>query len=411
MRSSILGFDFWCTATRCNETMRLILIYILACVILSGAAMSASAGSLEQARRMHDRLAGVPPTDQVLLSMRDDIDGVGGRNVINAAYTAMQDSAFYTVTLKNFAAPWTNREQDVFVDLNDYTATVIGMIRDDNVPFNTLLSADILYIGASGLGLPPYSMTNNDHYVALEQQGIELNATNLVRTTQTAMTDLPPEAIAGVMTTRAAAQAFFIAGTNRAMFRFTMLNHICNDMEYVKDTTRIPDRVRQDISRSPGGDSRIFLNNCIGCHSGMDPLAQAFAYYNFDETLGEGRIVYTAGLVQPKYFINADNFRPGYVTPDDRWDNYWRAGPNQLLGWDGNLIGNGNGAASMGQELANSDAFASCQVKKVFRSVCFRDPVDATDRLQISSMTNSFKNGGYRMKQVFAEAADYCKGL
>ena len=391
--------------------MRLILIYILVCVILSGAAMSASAGSLEQARRMHDRLAGVPPTDQVLISMRDDIDGVGGRTVIDAAYTAMANSAFYTVTLKNFAAPWTNREQDVFVDLNDYTATVIGMIRDDNVPFNTLLSADILYIGAGSLGLPPYSMTNNDHYVALEQQGIELNATNLVRTTQTAMTDLPPQAIAGVMTTRAAAQAFFIAGTNRAMFRFTMLNHMCNDMEYVKDTTRIPDRVRQDISRSPGGDSRIFLNNCIGCHSGMDPLAQAFAYYNFDETLGEGRIVYTAGLVQPKYFINADNFRPGYVTPDDRWDNYWRAGPNQLLGWDGNRIGSGNGAASMGQELANSDTFASCQVKKVFRSVCFRDPVDATDRLQISSMTNSFKNGGYRMKQAFAEAADYCKGL
>jgi hypothetical protein len=225
------------------------------------------------------------------------------------------------------------------------------------------------------------------------------------------MTDLPPQAIAGVMTTRAAAQAFFIAGTNRAMFRFTMLNHMCNDMEYVKDTTRIPDRVRQDISRSPGGDSRIFLNNCIGCHSGMDPLAQAFAYYNFDETLGEGRIVYTAGLVQPKYFINADNFRPGYVTPDDRWDNYWRAGPNQLLGWDGSMTGSGNGAASMGQELANSDTFASCQVKKVFRSVCFRDPVDATDRLQISSMKNSFKNGGYRMKQAFAEAADYCKGL
>jgi hypothetical protein len=391
--------------------MRFILNYILVCIILSGAVMPASASSLEQARRIHDRLAGVPPTDQVLLSMRDDIDGVGGRNVIDAAYTAMANSAFYTVTLKNFAAPWTNRDQDVFVDLNDYTATVVGMIRDDNVPFNTLLSADILYIGASGLGLPPYSMTDNDHYVALEQQGIELNSTNLVRTTQTAMTDLPPEAIAGVMTTRAAAEAFFVAGTNRAMFRFTMLNHMCNDMEYVKDTTRIPDRIRQDISRSPGGDSRIFLNNCIGCHSGMDPLAQAFAYYDFDETQGQGRIVYTAGQVQPKYSINADNFRPGYVTLDDGWDNYWRAGPNQLLGWDTNLTGSGNGAASMGQELANSDAFAACQVKKVFRTVCFRDPVDATDRAQISSMESSFRSGGYRMKQVFAEAADYCKGL
>jgi hypothetical protein len=391
--------------------MRFILNYILVCMILSGAVTPASASSLEQARRIHDRLAGVPPTDQVLLSMRDDIDGVGGRNVIDAAYTAMANSAFYTVTLKNFAAPWTNRDQDVFVDLNDYTATVVGMIRDDNVPFNTLLSADILYIGASGLGLPPYSMTDNDHYVALEQRGIKLNSINLVRTTQTAMTDLPPEAIAGVMTTRAAAEAFFVAGTNRAMFRFTMLNHMCNDMEYVKDTTRIPDRIRQDISRSPGGDSRIFLNNCIGCHSGMDPLAQAFAYYDFDETQGQGRIVYTAGQVQPKYSINADNFRPGYVTLDDGWDNYWRAGPNQLLGWDTNLTGSGDGAASMGQELANSDAFAACQVKKVFRTVCFRDPVDATDRAQISSMESSFRSGGYRMKQVFAEAADYCKGL
>jgi hypothetical protein len=319
----------------------------------------------------------------------------------------MENSAFYTVTLKNFAAPWTNRQQDVFVDLNDYTATVIGMIRDDLVPFNRLLSADILYIGAANLGLPPYSMSNNDHYVALEQQGIELNATNLVLTTQSAMTDLPPPAIAGVMTTRAAAEAFFVAGTNRAMFRFTMLNHMCNDLEYVKDTTGIPDRIRQDISRSPGGDSRIFLNNCIGCHAGMDPLAQAFAYYDFDE--GQGRILYTPGQVQPKYSINADNFRPGYVTPDDRWDNYWRKGPNQFLGWDSGLPGSGSGAASMGRELANSDAFAVCQVKKVFRNVCFRDPV-STDRTKFNLMVASFKNGGYRMKQVFAEAADHCKG-
>ena len=356
---------------------------------------------------MHDRLAGVPPADQVLISMRDDIDGVAGRTAIDAAYTAMDNSAFRTVTLKNFAAPWTNEAQDVFVGLNDYTATVIGMIRED-VPFNALLSADILYVGAPGQGLPPYSMTNNDHYIALEQQGIDLNATNLVRTTQTSMTDLPPAAVAGVMTTRAAAEAFFVAGTNRAMFRFTILSHLCNDMEYLKDTTRAPDRIRQDVSRSPGGDSRIFQNNCIGCHSGMDPLTQAFAYYNYDEVLG--RIIYTPGQVQPKYLINSDNFKYGYITLNDRWDNYWREGPNQLLGWDSTGPGSGNGAASMGQELANSDAFAICQVRKVFRNVCFRDPVDGADRAQIDSMVLNLRNGGYRMKQVFAEAAVYCKG-
>ena len=65
------------------------------------------------------------------------------------------------------------------------------------------------------------------------------------------------------------------------MFRFTMLNHMCRDMEQVHDTSRAPDRIRQDVSRSPGGDARVFLNGCIGCHSGMDPMAQAFAYYNF----------------------------------------------------------------------------------------------------------------------------------
>ena len=52
------------------------------------------------------------------------------------------------------------------------------------------------------------------------------------------------------------------------------------------DTTRPPDRIRQDVARSPGGDSRLFLNNCVGCHSGMDPMAQAFAYYNFNGIAG-----------------------------------------------------------------------------------------------------------------------------
>ena len=34
---------------------------------------------------------------------------------------------------------------------------------------------------------------------------------------------------------------------------------------------------------------------------------------------------------------------------------------------------------NLGEELANSDAFASCQVKKVFRAVCLREPEDADD--------------------------------
>jgi hypothetical protein len=379
---------------------------VFVCFCLAGTALlpaAAQADARSQAKRMHDRLAGVPPTEAVLTSMTSDI--AAGRTT-EAANTAMQHRAFYDVTLKNFAMPWTNRDQTVFAPLNDYVATVIGMVRDD-VAFDRVLYDDILYVGRSGLGVPGYSPSGNDHYAALESQGLSLKD-DLVATSQSAANGIPAEATAGVLTSRAAAQAFFVAGTNRAMFRYTLMNHLCTDLEQVQDPTRPPDRIRQDVSRSPGGDSRLFLNNCIACHSGMDPMTQAFAYYDYDETAG--RMLYTAGVVRPKYFNNKDTFPAGYSTPDDTWDNYWRKGSNSLLGWDGSLPGKGTGAKSLGRELAHSDAFASCQVQKVFKSVCFRAPSDAQDRAQVQAMTASFRSNGHRLKQVFAEAATYCMG-
>jgi hypothetical protein len=378
---------------------------LMLAVLLAGMAGTANAGPREQAKRMHDRLAGVPPTEAVLASMEADIDPGQNNNPLAAATTAMNNANFYNVTLKNFVAPWTNRDSNVFVPLNDYIATVVGMIRDD-VPFNGLLSDDILYIATGVPGLPGYSSSNNNHYEQFEADGHDM-MTRLTPTTQSAVTGLPSNATAGIMTTRAAAEAFFIAGTNRAMFRFTMLNHMCNDMEQVHYLALPPDRIRQDVSRSPGGDSRLFLTNCIGCHNGMDPMAQAFAYYNFNPT--SGSIEYTPGVVQPKYFNNDANFPYGFRTPDDAWENRWRVGQNEFLGWDPGLPGSGNGAKSMGAELANSDAFAYCQVKKVFRAVCLRAPEDTNDRAQVAQMVTSFKSG-YRMKQTFAEAAVYCMG-
>ena len=363
----------------------------------------AQADARTQAKRLHDRLAGVPPTSAKLTQMAALI---GAGDALAAASVAMQAPSFYNVTLKNFATPWTNREQTVFAPLNDYTATVIGMVRD-NVAFNTLLSADVLYVGGSGL--PAYSPTNNDLYDQLESRDLDLSSPSvLVASTQSAATGLPPAATAGVMTTRAAAKAFFVAGTNRAMFRYTLMNHLCKELEQVSDTSLPPDRVRQDVSRSPGGDSRLFLNNCVGCHNGMDPMAQAFAYYHFDET--SGRLAYTPGQVQPKYLINSDNFKPGYVTRDDAWNNYWRKGANKLLGWNSQLPGAGVGAKSLGQELGASEQFARCQVEKVFKTVCLRAPGNAADRGQVDTITATFKANGYHLKDVFAASAVYCMG-
>ena len=399
-----------------DDVFKILSRVALAGLLTTVLAMPANAGDREQARRVHDRLAGVPPTDAVLSQMESAMlgtnpacasygNGFGVSNDECAAYVAMDDTNFYNVTLKNFAAPWTNRDQSVFVPLNDYIATVIGLIRDDE-PFNELFSRDITYVGRNGVVPAAPAGNNNDHYAQLEANNVNLRD-ELEPTQQSGVNSIPTGATAGVLTSRAASEAFFIAGTNRAMFRFTMVNHYCADMEQLHDPALPPDRIRQDVSRSPGGDSRLFLNNCVGCHTGMDPMAQAFAYYNYDET--SGALQYTAGSVQSKYYNNDLNFPSGYRTPDDHWDNYWREGQNSYLGFDGALPGSGDGAQSLGAELGNSQAFAACQVKKVFRAVCLREP-DLPDNGTVDQIIATFRGTGYRMKQVFADTAVYCMG-
>jgi hypothetical protein len=383
---------------------------------LLSAGANAQPVTADQATRMYNRIAGIPPTAAELQQM------LQASSPVQAALVATNDPKFYNDTVRNMAAPWTNRDQSVFVPLNDYTATVIGMVRD-NVSFNTVLSADILYVGDGTSGEGAYSPANNTMYTNLDAANADLSV-KLKKTTQSAIIGIPAAAVAGVMTTRGAASAFFVNGTNRAMFRFTMINHLCNDLPTVMDTTRPPDRIRQDVTRSPGGVSTLFLTNCIGCHSGMDPMAQAFAYYNFSYPTSEvgatdfpvGQIVYTAGQTQPKYHINNANFPQGFNTPDDSWNNRWRTGPNANLGWSASLSGAGQGAQSLGQELENSSAFASCQVTRVFKAVCYRAPATSSlqnpngDGAQIQSMITSFQSNNYSLRQVFAEAAAYCMG-
>lgn len=403
-------------------------LMLLAILLLLGTVVCASAyaGPREQAKRIHDRLAGVPPSEATLDAMAALIQSGTGSEAQNAEAAAMlatEHPDFYRTTLKNFAAPWTNRDQSIFVPLNDYSATIIGIVRDE-VDFREILAGDILYTDDGNAGVAAYSRTSNQHYEQLEAAGVDLGA-HLQRQQQSVLLNIPAEATAGVMTTRAAAREFFIAGTNRAMFRFTLINHLCRDLESLADTTRAPDRIRQDVTRSPGGDSRVFRNNCIGCHSGMDPMAQAFAYYNYSfdaESDPEGNIgqltynnngavdAVTGTRVVAKYHNNASNFPFGYVTQTDDWNNYWRSGRNQNVGWSPGLPGAGSGAKTMGAELANSDAFASCQVTKVFRNVCLRDPGDAADRNEIQTLTESFANNDFNLKRTFASVASYCRG-
>jgi hypothetical protein len=111
---------------------------------------------------MYNRIAGVPPSAASWLPCWRRRSG-------ERRVDRDQGSAFYNNTIRNMATPWTNRDQTVFVPLNDYTATVVGMVRDD-VPFNTLLSADLVYIAGSAPPLRPAGLLadNNNMYAAMD---------------------------------------------------------------------------------------------------------------------------------------------------------------------------------------------------------------------------------------------------
>lgn len=384
---------------------------LIAAILLVGSTF-ANATPRDQAKRIHDRLTGIPPTEAVLDSMAQKITA-GDSN--GAAMEAMDNPGFYNTFLKNYITPWTNEAGTVFAPLNDYTATVIGIIRDD-ASFRTILTDDVVYVGADALGLTPYSHTDNEHYQELENSGVSLgDSANLVKTTQSGLAGTQfnnADQAAGVHTSRAAGAAFLRAGTNRRMFAATAQNHLCRNIAELNDVSRTPDRVAQDVTRSPGGDSTIFLNSCVGCHAGMDPLVQAFAYYEWDPALGDsGGVVFTDGEVQEKYKINATSFPLGYIVEDDSWDSaYWRAGQNAaIFGWGASNV-TGNGVKSLGEALASTRAFSTCQVKKAFKQICFREPANPAERTEVDRIADAFETNGYQMKQVFAEVASFCMG-
>ena len=376
-------------------------------VIVTMAALTLNtswAGPRDQAKRIHDRLTGVPPTTAVLDAMEAKI--LAG-DAVGAAMDAMDHPSFYNTTVRQFAAPWTNRDGSVFVDLNDTIATAIGYVRDE-VPFDQILSSDVVYVGSAAATNINYATDNNDHYVDLQDNGVDLsNPDNLQARVQSDLNAaLNAEQTAGVMTTRGYASAFLVAGTNRAAVRFATLNFLCLDMEEMRDISAWPDRIRQDVTRSPGGDSAIFLNDCLSCHAGLDALTGAFAFYDFNED--SLQLEYTADQVQPKFLRDANVFPFGFETLGDSWVNYWRSGPNSHVGWRG--AGSGSGAKSFGQEIAQTDRFDRCQVSNAFEQVCYRTPNGTADEQALQTMITNFQGANRNMKQAFADAAVYCMG-
>jgi hypothetical protein len=437
----------------------------------------------ELSKKLYISLTGTQPSMAELNYLEPKIargDYVqAGADIIDQRSSVIKNGgAFYGVTVKDWVTPKFNKQKTTLAPLNDGSATIIGMIRDER-PFNSILYENVVYkaLGVtfqgelwyfdttlpasvpnaatlcSGLGLtandfkiiyndptpleptkrtcrktkfklpalaaaksinslylPAQDLiietnllsTTNRHYESISEQGLDLSDRNLLKpVTQDAKLHAYPAAISGLLTTRAYGSAYFFAGTNRAPVAYALEHFLCKDMEELHDTT-IPDyRNRRDVDRSPGGSSELYKNRCIGCHAGMDALAGAFAYYDYNN----GKIAYTPATVVPKMNHNV-LFSAGFVTSNDGWKNLWNQGHNASLGWGS--LAEGEGVKSFGTMLANTEAFHSCMAKQAYEKVCMKKAVSKIDKDRVTRLTAFYKSSNFNMKRLFINASIEC---
>ena len=107
MDTEAQGLETW--THRSYKKARWLFVLGVACAIALSLqiATPAFAGPREQAQRIYERIAGVPPSAAVLDQMAAK---TAAGDLAGAAAIATDASTFYSVTLKNFVTPWTNRD-------------------------------------------------------------------------------------------------------------------------------------------------------------------------------------------------------------------------------------------------------------------------------------------------------------
>lgn len=383
------------------------------------AASAAHAAPSDQVQRIFGRLAGTPlPTSDPRYAQMLAL--VQANNFSGAADIAAEDDGFINLTVKRAFTALSNRDQDPTVTLNDFVATALGAIRDD-LDGRTLLTGNFIYksdltVENPAAAADPEESIHTDfavyesnvHYQYLESRLINLRQ-KLVQTPQrgfpsnsTAVAATPLVDSAGLLTTRAWASAHLIAGTNRRAIEWALKLFLCSPIATWSDTSNPDDRIRRDVERNPGGNVRGFLNSCRGCHSGMDGLGGAYAFFDFSQSDGgDFRIVYSAPTVQSKLNKNGTIYPSGFVTGDDSWINYLTQNQNTSFGWTGPITG--SGIREFGVMLTTSPKFSSCMAKLAFTEACRREPV-GSEEASITALATDFRQNGYKFKRLFKRA-------
>ncbi len=351
-----------------------------------------------------------------------------------AAAIPAEDSNFYGITVREFAAKMSNRDLVVSAPLTDFVATIVGMARD-GVDAREMLTGDFYYAAdpSKVMNVPNNDvddfLTSNNHYEFLEDNAVDLkdalirvDGQKLVGNAGAAVAHRDP---AGVLTSRSFMAAHAIDGTNRRLVEYTFKSFTCLEINQWADTSVSDIYVGRDVERFPEGSNNRFQATCKGCHSGMDSMRPAFALVDFDDgylkhadlqtpvditqrnnpdndEVNDDEIAVDNWGVPYKFTRATDTFPEGYIVKDDSWVNLATTSKHdKLFGYRSATSGNGMG--DLGKMVSESRGFSSCMVQRAFESVCKRSLKQNEDALK-RLLTDKFE-GDYDLKKLFVSVA------
>lgn len=377
---------------------------------------------LTRAQEIFNRITGVktPLFNPVLDTMAAKIRA---KDSIGAAALATQDPNFYNITVRDWAAKMSNRDETINVALNDFTATIIGAVRD-NLDFRRLLYDDIVYKADPTKASVPNNIEldiikSNNHYEALSNQRFDLSKV-LMPTTQVLWDGkkvVPMPIPAGLLTTRQWLAAHTVAGTNRRAVEYTFREFLCSPISSVADANGPDDVVGRDIDRFPGGSHAKYTTTCRACHTIMDGFRPAYGYITFSNNMVKHGFVSpavtsdaeessSAGMWQNPPFIaqkmnhNESVFPEGRITSDDKWVNNAVNGANEaVFGWSATK--SGKGIKEFGKLVASSKQFPLCMAQRVFKTVCKREPIDADNAMITDAVKQFTTTKSYSLRYLF----------
>lgn len=379
--------------------------------------------ALAVAQFLHLRLAGVraSPTDDTIKQM---VAALRRGEKAKAATLATNSTNFIEITVRDFATKMSTREGITISPLNDFIATVMGTARD-NKPATQLLNGNEIYAFSATLSSSDISakiLRTNLHYTENDMLTKPI-ASSLVAIPQSVPATpadgtgrmVHPDA-AGLLTTRNYMETHAFQGTNRRLIEYAFKVFLCAPIDTWASTTNPDSHVGRDIGREPVEE---YNNKCKGCHTGMDALRPATAYYDFTQvnvTTKEGYVEYkrthatnadhsadsgsSSTFVPPKFRRGNAIFPGGYIVKSDSWVNY---ADQNLFGW-ANGSSSGSGMKDFGAMLANSEGFPKCMAKRVFKTVCGED-IEASNTGLVEKLANQFKKSNYNLRSLFVNSA------